>query len=231
MESTESGPGANPGPTLPASGDTSTVAHIPVRPKHLSPTSASMFRQCPRRWKFRYVDRLPDPPGEAALAGTFAHRVLEELLGLEPQERTMDRARACAKEVWSDMAVDEDFNALALDTDGIRNFKWTAWRAIEGLWDLEDPTTVEVVDTETEVSVEIGGVPFVGYIDRVEAGSDGLVISDYQVGASAGPEVLQGTARAGPPLLRRTRRDKGHAPGAGPPHVSRPEDRRDPGHC
>ena len=199
MESTEAGPGANRGPTLPAtagmdaqahtrpaSGETNTVVHIPVRPKHLSPTSASMFRQCPRRWKFRYVDRLPDPPGEAALAGTFAHRVLEELLGLEPQERTMDRARACAKEVWSDMAVDEDFNALALDTDGIRNFKWTAWRAIEGLWDLEDPTTVEVVDTETEVSVEIGGVPFIGYIDRVDAGSDGLVISDYKSGRAPG---------------------------------------------
>ena len=199
MESTEDCSGANVAPALPATADaadgartlsptdeTGTVVEIPVRPKHLSPTSASMFRQCPQRWKFRYVDRLPDPPGEAALAGTFAHRVLEELLSLEPEERTMDRARALAKEVWSDMAVDEDFSALALDPDGIRNFKWTAWRAIEGLWNLEDPKTVEVVDTETEVSVEIGGVPFIGYIDRVEIGSDGLVVSDYKSGRAPG---------------------------------------------
>lgn len=163
-------------------GETGTLVHIPVRPKHLSPSSASMFRQCPQRWKFRYVDKLPDPPGEAALAGTFAHRVLEDLLVLEPQERTMDRARALAKEIWADMQGDQDFKGLDLDPDGIRNFKWTAWRAIEGLWNLEDPKTVEVVEVETEVSVEIGGVPFVGYIDRVETGSDGLVISDYKSG-------------------------------------------------
>ena len=40
--------------------------------RHLSPSSAGAYEQCPRRWKFRYLDRLPDPPGQAALAGTFA---------------------------------------------------------------------------------------------------------------------------------------------------------------
>ena len=180
-------PAASPaGGDVPGEGETGTLVHIPVRPKHLSPSSASMFRQCPQRWKFRYVDKLPDPPGEAALAGTFAHRVLEELLGLEPQERTMDRARALAKEIWADMQGDKDFKELDLDPDGIRNFKWTAWRAIEGLWNLEDPKTVEVVEVETQVSVEIGGVPFIGYIDRVENGSDGLVISDYKSGRAPG---------------------------------------------
>ncbi len=199
MESSEADVGADPGPSLPATtvpdahaevppapGATSAVVQIPVRPRHLSPSSASVFRQCPQRWKFRYVDRLPDPPGEAALAGTFAHKVLEDLLGLEPQERTMDSARALAKETWSDMQADDDFTALELDPDGIRNFKWTAWRAIEGLWDLEDPKTVELIDTETEVSVEIGGVPFIGYIDRVEGTADGVVISDYKSGRAPG---------------------------------------------
>ena len=180
-------PAASPaGGDASGEGETGTLVHIPVRPKHLSPSSASVFRQCPQRWKFRYVDRLPDPPGEAALAGTFAHRVLEDLLGLEPQERTMERARALAKEIWTDVQADGDFRALELDPDSIRNFKWTAWRAIEGLWDLEDPQTVELIDTETEVSVEIGGVPFVGYIDRVEAAADGLVISDYKSGRAPG---------------------------------------------
>ncbi len=198
MESTDADTGTTAAapPTVPAAlptggdafgdGETGTLVQIPARPKHLSPSSASMFRQCAQRWKFRYVDRLPDPPGEAALAGTFAHRVLEDLLGLEPQERTMDRARELAKEIWSETAGDQDFEALDLDSDGIFNFKWMAWRAIEGLWDLEDPKTVELVSTEERVSVEIGGVPFVGYIDRVEATSDGLVVSDYKSGRAPG---------------------------------------------
>ena len=182
MQSSE--PGGDPG--------SGTVVPLASGPKHLSPTSASMFRQCPRRWRFRYVDRLPDPPGEAALAGTFAHRVLEDLLRLEPAERTTSRARALAAEAWSATEADEDFVALGLDADGVRNFKWTAWRAIEGLWDLEDPTTVELVATETEVSVTIGGVPFVGYIDRLEAGEDGLVISDYKSGRAPGRRFAEG---------------------------------------
>ena len=40
---------------------------IPGLPRHLSPSSASAFEQCARRWKLRYLDRLPDPPGAAAL--------------------------------------------------------------------------------------------------------------------------------------------------------------------
>lgn len=172
-------------------GETGTLVHIPVRPKHLSPSSASMFRQCPQRWKFRYVDKLPDPPGEAALAGTFAHRVLEDLLDLDATERTLASARSLAGEVWAEMESDKDFAALELDADGVRNFKWTAWRAIEGLWDLEDPSSVDVVATETEVSVQIGGVPFVGYIDRVEEGADGLVVSDYKSGRAPGRKFAE----------------------------------------
>ena len=40
------------------------LMEIPERyvPKYLSPSSASSYRECARRWKFRYVDRLPDPP-------------------------------------------------------------------------------------------------------------------------------------------------------------------------
>lgn len=150
-----------------------------------------MFRQCPQRWKFRYVDRLPDPPGEAALADTLAHRVLEELLNLEPPARTLDRARELAKQIWSETTSGEDFMALDLDTDGVRNFKWAAWRAIEGLWDIEEPQAVEVIDTETEVSGKIGGVPFIGHIDRVEVGPDGLIVSDYKSGRAPGRRISE----------------------------------------
>lgn len=62
----------------------------------LSPSSASTFEQCPLRWRFRYIDRLPDPPGPDAVVGTFAHLVFEHLLELDPADRTPDRARTLA---------------------------------------------------------------------------------------------------------------------------------------
>lgn len=166
-------------PTSPSSGNDGDPDRRPVR---LSPSGASLFRQCPRRWKYRYLDRLPDPPGEAALAGTFAHRVLEVLLGEEPAQRTRDRAREIARDVWPETADDPDFIALGLDDEAERNFRWKGWLAVEGLWALEDPATVPVQSTELDIEVDIDGVPFRGIVDRVDTTDEGAVISDYKSG-------------------------------------------------
>ena len=157
---------------------------IPERyvPKYLSPSSASSYRECARRWKFRYVDRLPDPPGEAAVTGTFAHMVLEKLMQEPVEDRTVDRAKELARELWPAMENSRDYRTLALDDDASRNFRWNGWKAIEGLWDLEDPGAINVAATEQDVRIEINGVPFRGVIDRVDNTAEGLVVTDYKSG-------------------------------------------------
>jgi putative RecB family exonuclease len=165
-----------------SAGATAEVSTEPFFPSHLSPSSASLYQECPRKWKFRYLDRLPDPPGEPALAGTFAHRVLELLLQLPAPERTIDAARKLARQAWPEIEHDADFQALTLDDTASKAFRWRGWQAIEGLWKLEDPCEVEVHATEHDISVEIDGVPFRGIIDRVDNCDDGLVIVDYKSG-------------------------------------------------
>ena len=93
------------------------LLEIPERyvPKYLSPSSASSFRECARRWKFRYVDRLPDPPGEAAVTGTFAHMVLEKLMQEPVENRTVDRAKKLARELWPKMENHRDYRGLELN--------------------------------------------------------------------------------------------------------------------
>jgi putative RecB family exonuclease len=158
-------------------------AAAPGSPRHLSPSSAGTYEQCPRRWRYRYVERRPDPPGEPALAGTFAHRVLELLFQLPPAERTVERAKVLAREAWSGTETDPDFRALGLDADGSRRFRWKGWRAIEGLWAIEDPTSVEVRATEQLVDTAVGDVPFRGIVDRLDHGPDGsLQVTDYKSG-------------------------------------------------
>ncbi len=154
----------------------------PSGPPHLSPSSASTFEQCPRRWQLRYVERLEDPPGVPAVVGTFAHLVLEQLLNEAGTDRTLERARALAAAAWGGFVEETDFAALGLDAAGVRDFKWRVWRAVEGLWKLEDPGAVEVHGTEQRVTVELGGVPFVGIVDRVDQTADGLVVTDYKSG-------------------------------------------------
>ncbi len=151
-------------------------------PRHLSPSSASLFEQCPRRWRFRYVDRLPEPVGEEAVVGTFAHRVLELLLGEPAAARTQDRARELARQVWTEVEADTDFRSLALDDAAARAFRWKGWTAIAGLWDHEDPCSVEVASTERRIEVALDGVPFLGVVDRIDRCADGLVVTDYKSG-------------------------------------------------
>lgn len=152
------------------------------RPRHLSPSSSNLYQQCPRKWRHRYVDRLPDPPGVPALVGTFAHLVLEHLLQLPTGQRSRDTAKDLARKHWSDFEREEDFQALALSTDDAKAFRWSAWKAIEGLWALETPDEVEVHATEHEVQVDLQGVPFRGIIDRVDVVQGELVVSDYKSG-------------------------------------------------
>lgn len=159
------------------------VAGTPVAlPRHLSPSSASLFDQCPRRWKQRYIDGFVEPPGIEALVGTFAHRVLELLLDEPAGRRTTERAKDLARQAWPEIAAHPDFRGLGLDDAASRAFRWRGWHAIEGLWALEDPTKVEVEATERRVRANIGGVPFLGVVDRIDRCADGLVVTDYKSG-------------------------------------------------
>lgn len=168
--------------SVPPAPDTAAPPLIPVPPPRLSPSGAGTFEQCPRRWRFRYIDRLEDPPGEAALAGSFAHRVLELLMQREPPQRTIEEARVIARTEWPETEAMDDYQALEHDEKQSRHFRWQAWTAIEGLWHLEDPATVEVRATEQDVEAELAGVPFRGIVDRIEQEGDGIVVTDYKSG-------------------------------------------------
>jgi len=156
-------------------------------PPRLSPSGAGTFRQCPRRWRFRYIDRLQEPPGEDALAGSFAHRVLELLLQRQPEHRTVEEARLIARTEWPETEALSDYQALGHNEEESRRFRWKAWTAIEGLWDLEEPAEVNVRATEQDVEAELGGVPFRGIVDRIEEEGDGMVVTDYKSGKAPSP--------------------------------------------
>lgn len=165
---------------------------VPTPPPRLSPSGASTFEQCPRRWRHRYVDRLPDPPGEAALAGSFAHRVLELLMQRDSEERTTDAAKTIARQEWPETEAQPDYAALGYDEDRGRKFRWKAWQAIEGLWKLEDPKEVDVHATERDIDAVLGGVPFRGIVDRLEREGDGIVVTDYKSGKAPSPRYRRG---------------------------------------
>jgi len=156
-------------------------------PKFFSISAASTYKQCPRKWKHRYIDKLPDPPGEAALVGTFAHHVLEILCEKEPEERTTDEAKKIARESWPETASNKDFQSLDLSEAEEKEFRWKAWAAIDGLWKLENPAEIDVLSTEKRISVNLAEVPFYGIIDRLDQSGAGTIVTDYKTGKPPKP--------------------------------------------
>ena len=54
----------------------------------LSPSRAGDFMSCPLLYRFRTIDKLPEPHSPDAVRGTVVHKVLEDLFDLPAAERT-----------------------------------------------------------------------------------------------------------------------------------------------
>lgn len=149
----------------------------------LSPSSVSTYKQCPKKWEYRYIHKIKEPSGYPAIVGKFMHSVLEELMQLSSEKRTMDKARLLARKIFDEQVTkEEEFIQLNLSKEENTAFLWEAWSSIEGLWSIEDPTKVEVSATEQRLSTKLGGVQFLGFIDRVDNGPQGVSIIDYKSG-------------------------------------------------
>ena len=70
---------------------------------NLSPSSAGDFKSCPLKFKFRSIDRLPEPTSTAAARGSLVHAVLERLFAERPQQRTPERAESLLDALWNEV--------------------------------------------------------------------------------------------------------------------------------
>ena len=66
----------------------------PARRPALSPSRASDFKQCPLLYRFRAIDRLPEPSSIAQVRGSGEHAALEQLYALPAAERGPETAAA-----------------------------------------------------------------------------------------------------------------------------------------
>ncbi|HEY6295695.1 MAG TPA: PD-(D/E)XK nuclease family protein, partial [Streptosporangiaceae bacterium] len=70
----------------------------------MSPSRAADFMTCPLLYRFRVIDRLPEPPSPATARGTLVHAVLERLFDLPAAQRSPEAARALVDPEWDRLA-------------------------------------------------------------------------------------------------------------------------------
>src|SRR6478609_1032744 len=78
----------------------------------LSPSRAADFKQCPLLYRFRAIDRLPEPPSAAQLRGSVVHAALEQLYGLPAPLRDQGTALTLVGPAW-ELVVGEEPELVA----------------------------------------------------------------------------------------------------------------------
>jgi putative RecB family exonuclease len=175
--------GTEPSGTEPAEGDASGAG----RRRSLSPSRAGDFLTCPLLYRFRVVDRLPEPPSPAAARGTLVHAVLERLFDEPAARRTPETARAMLTPQWDRLIAEEPELAGLFDDDEQRGV-WLAEARdmLDRYFALEDPTRLEPEHREHAVEAVLeSGLLLRGYIDRLDVAAGGEIrIVDYKTGTA-----------------------------------------------
>src|SRR5690349_25170586 len=73
----------------------------------LSPSRAADFKQCPLLYRFRAIDRLPEPTSPAQLRGSVVHAALEQLYALPAADRVPDTARDLVEPAWQQVLAEQ----------------------------------------------------------------------------------------------------------------------------
>jgi putative RecB family exonuclease len=189
------GEGAGGGPAAP--GDAAAGGRRFVG--SLSPSRAADFVSCPLKYRFRVVDRLPEPPSPAATRGTMVHSVLERLFDLPPAGRTPAAAVELLPAAWADLLAREpELAAMFPDGEALEAWLASARELLAGYFALEDPRRLAPAARELYVEHVLGsGLRLRGYVDRLDEATtpDGLALRvvDYKTGRSPGP-AFEGTA-------------------------------------
>lgn len=148
----------------------------------LSPSSARDFKSCPQLFKYRAVDRLPEPVSSAQAKGSLVHSVLQRIFLEPPETRTQERAEELLTRLWSEVD-DDEVRPTELDpVDEAKRFA-ESMRLLRNYFRLEDPRGLSASKLEWWVEYELPDIHLRGIIDRLEERDDGSwILTDYKTG-------------------------------------------------
>ena len=161
----------------------------------LSPSRAGDFMACPLLYRFRTIDRLPEPISPDAVRGTLVHKVLEDLFDQPAADRTPEQARDMLVPAWRELIEAEPELAELFDPSGPTDGEGADWLAtcravLDRYFTLEDPRRLEPAERELYVETLLDSKLLLrGFVDRIDVAPDGAIrVVDYKTGRAPGEQ-------------------------------------------
>ena len=153
----------------------------------LSPSRISDYQQCPQLYNYRVIQKLPEPISLDAARGTLVHSILEELLALPANMRTLENAIASAPQHWQSQK--ESVADLAAAVTDEKEWLDRVASLLRSYFKLENPQSFEPTHMEEHLELdEEDSLLLHGYVDRIDVAPTGEVrIVDYKTGKSPKP--------------------------------------------
>ena len=153
----------------------------------LSPSAVSEYENCPQQYKYRKIDKLPEPPSLDAERGTLVHTVLQDLFEIPASGRTVESAVDLLPSRWSSQLADKP--ALLGMVTNEKEWLDRAASLLHTYFTLENPTTFEATHREMHLENDFDtNVYLHGYVDRLDVAPTGEVrIVDYKTGKAPRP--------------------------------------------
>jgi putative RecB family exonuclease len=150
---------------------------MPRRLYPCTPTRLLTWVDCPRRYRFTYLDRPAPPKGPPwahTSLGTSVHTALAAWWRLRPVERTPERGAGLVHQGWVREGYRDDAQSAQVRE---RAARWVR----DYLADV-DPGA-EPVGVERTVSAPTGSLVLSGRVDRIDERRNGsVVVVDYKTG-------------------------------------------------
>ncbi|MEV4138648.1 PD-(D/E)XK nuclease family protein [Dactylosporangium sp. NPDC049742] len=143
-----------------------------------TPSKLGSYEDCPRRYRFTYVDR-PTPPKGPPWAhnslGASVHTALRSWYALDPDRRDRSALPTLLKATW----VSEGYRDEAQERDVFRRALGWLESYVDGLDPHDEPLGVE-----RTVAARTDTLALSGRVDRIDQRAGHLVIVDYKTGRS-----------------------------------------------
>lgn len=150
----------------------------------------STYKECPQKYKFRYILKIPEKPKYYFAFGTALHKVMEFMYAnLKPPFPPLEETLKFFRADWQKTSfADKGYASAQKELEGYEE----GVRIIEAYYKKHEKDIFNPLSTEFRTTQEVDGLSIISIVDRIDYLGEGKVsILDYKTGKTVKREPDQ----------------------------------------